>query len=383
MNVYLDNAATTKLHPKVYEAMLPYLKDDFGNPSSIHSFGRKVKVKIEEARETIANFINADPSEIYFVSGGTEAINFPLIGIAKTEFEESGKDHVITSKVEHNAVLETYEELKKIGFDASFLDVTNESIIVIDELLKSIRPSTSLLSLIHVNNETGAMNDIKQIASAIPSEIVLHSDTVQSFGKILIDVNGLRVDSISASAHKIYGPKGIGFTWVKNGTPLSPLHFGGSQERNRRGGTENVPGIIGLTEAVRIANTEMNDNYNTVSSLKAYFSEGIASIDKQGVAVNESTSTSPYILSITFKSNFYKNDTEAMLIYLDLNGIAAASGAACSSGALKPSHVMLNSGRSERDSAGTIRFSFSPNNTIEEIEYTLDVLKKMVEKFRK
>ena len=384
MKIYFDNAATTPLHKEVLNAMLPYLSEDYGNPSSIHSYGRKIHVNIEEAREVIAEFINADAGEIYFNSGGTEAINFPILGIAKTDFEDRGKDHIITSQLEHHAVLETARELEKSGFEISFLKNSNDGIIDNESIKDITNPSTTLISLMHVNNETGIINDLRK-AKQISSDtgVYFHSDMVQSFGKIKIDVKDFGVDSISASAHKIYGPKGIGFTWVKSGTPLSSLHFGGSQERSRRGGTENVAGIIGLAQAVKIAEKEMQSNYEIVLNLKEHFVKSITSIDNEFITVNGAGETSPYILSITLSAKKYANDAEAMLIYLDINGIAASNGSACSSGTLKPSHVMLGMGKSEADAYGTIRFSFNPKNTIEEVDYTLDILKKMTDKFKK
>jgi len=383
MKVYFDNAATTPIHPKVLEAILPYYKDNFGNPSSIHSYGRKVKVAVEEARETVAEFINADPGEIYFVSGGTEAVNFPLFGIAKTEFEENGKDHIITCKVEHHAVLASYSELEKLGFDVTMVNACNDGMVDIQQLKKSITPSTSMLSLMHVNNELGTITDLENISKLFStSGIYFHCDAVQSFGKMPINVKDLCIDSISASGHKIYAPKGIGMTWVKAGTPISPMHLGGSQERNRRGGTENVPGIIGFAEAVKIAKKEMPYYNDYIASLRKHFISGIETIDKN-IIINGGISVSPYILSITFNSEYYNNDAESMLIYLDINGIAASNGAACSSGTLKPSHVMLNTGKSVNDANGTIRFSFNPNNNLKEVDYTLEILKKMSIKFRK
>lgn len=384
MKIYFDNAATTPLHREVLNEMLPYLSEDYGNPSSIHSYGRKVRVKIEEAREVIAEFINADAGEFYFNSGGTEAINFPILGIAKTDFRDRGKDHIITSPLEHHAVLETMKELEKNGFEISFLKNSYDGIIDYNSIKDMVKPSTTLISLMHINNETGIINDIQKTAQATQNVgIYFHSDMIQSFGKIKIDVKNIGVDSISASAHKIYGPKGIGFTWVKSGTPLSSLHFGGSQERNRRGGTENVAGIIGLAHAVQIADKEMQNNYEIVSNLKKHFINGITSIDNEFITVNGTGEISPYILSITLSGEKYSNDAEAMLIYLDINGIAASNGSACSSGTLKPSHVMLGMGKSEADAYGTIRFSFNPKNTIEEVNYSLDILKKMTDKFKK
>lgn len=384
MRVYFDNAATTRLHPKVFERMKPYLTENFGNASSIHSFGRKARIAIEEAREVIAGFINSKPGEIYFTSGGTEANNFALLGIAKAEFAESKRNHIIVSKAEHHSVLEPIEELEKSGFEVERLNVGSGTIVKKPSLSEAVRTDTFLVSLIHINNETGAVNPVKEIADLFKEKnIFFHTDAVQSFGKIPIDVKKSGVDSLSASAHKLNGPKGSGFLFVKSGTPLSPILFGGSQERNRRGGTENVACIVGLAEAVKIAHATMNANENHVRILKQKFVSGIEVIDKNGLLINCRDNSSPYILSITFRSEFYRNDSEAMLMYLDINGIAASNGAACTSGTLKPSHVILSAGYSVEDANGTIRFSFDAQNTLDEVDYSLEVLEKMAKKFRR
>ena len=382
--VYFDNAATTKLHPKVFEKMLPFLKEDYGNPSSIHSYGRKVRVAIEEAREVIANFINADASEIYFVSSGTEANNFSLFGIAKTEFLESKKNSIITTKAEHHCVIDACKELINLGFDINFAEVNSATVVNEITIEKLINKNTSLVSVIHINNETGAVNDVLKISEICKKHnVYFHSDVVQSFGKVKINVKEIGVHSISASAHKINGPKGIGMVYAKSGTPLSPMIFGGSQERNRRAGTENAAGIIGFAEAVKIANENMFENEKVVKAIKEKFTNGLKEIDSKYIGINGGENSSPYILNITFNSDFYNNDAEAMLMFLDINGVAASNGAACTSGTLKPSHVILSSGKSEADANGSIRFSFSYENTLEEVEYVLEILEKMTKKFRK
>jgi cysteine desulfurase len=383
-HIYLDHAATTPLHPKVLEKMLPFLKEDFGNPSSIHSYGRKVRVAIEEAREIIADFINAKAGEIYFVSGGTEANNFPLFGIAKTEFNESGRNEIITTKTEHQCVLESFNELKKQGFITKILDVNNDGTLELKNLKNELTKNTSLVSVIHINNETGVDNNSSKIKETLQNNnIYFHSDAVQSFGKIPINVKHLGFDSLSFSSHKINGPKGIGAVYAKSETPLSPIIFGGSQERNRRGGTENAAAIVGFAEAVKIAKAEMENNFELVKKLREYFIKGIMNLDSNGITINGLENNFPYILSITFKKEFYNNDAEAMLMYLDTNGIAASNGAACTSGTLKPSHVILAMGKSVEDANGTIRFSFGVQNTTDQIEYTIEVLSKMNKKFRK
>ncbi len=384
MKVYFDNAATTKIHPKVLEKMLPYLNENFGNPSSFHSIGRDARVAIEDAREIAADFIGASPSEIYFTSGGTESINFILDGIAKTNLHETGKNHLLTTIVEHKAVLEKCNDLQENGFDISVLKVKDDSSLDENSIESNLTNNTSLVSTIYTNNETGTINNIKSISQKLTAEdIYFFTDAVQTFAKIDINVNQLGVDSLSASAHKIYGPKGIGLIYVKSGTPLSSLIFGGSQERNRRAGTENVAGIVGFSKAIQIADKEMNDNYSKVTNIKSYFIENLQNQFGNKVEINGGDNTSPYILSITFKSEFFNNDSEGMLMFLDINGISASQGSACNSGTLKPSHVILGMGKSIEDANGTMRFSFAPENTLEEVEYTLDILNKLSKKFVK
>jgi cysteine desulfurase len=384
MRVYFDNAATTQVHPRVFEKMKPFLMDEFGNPSSIHSFGRKVRVAIEEARETVADFINANPSEICFTSGGTEANNFAIFGIAKNEFLESNRNKIFTSKVEHHCVLDAFQELEKNGFDVVWL--VSDAYSKIDWPLSpdTFDKNTSLVSLMHINNETGAINPIEEIVKLLKQKnIFSHTDAVQSFGKFQLDVKKLGVDSLCGSAHKINGPKGTGFAFVKSGTPISPLLFGGSQERNRRGGTENVSGIVGFAEAIKLAGESMQSNFMHAKNLKGKFISGLESIDSEGIVINSTQNSSPFILSVTFKSDFYNNDSESLLMFLDINGVAASNGSACTSGTIKASHVILGMGYSPEDAAGTLRLSFNTSNREDEVDYALEVLYKMTKKFRK
>lgn len=381
--VYLDNAATTPLHPEVFEKMKPFLTGSFGNPSSIHSFGREVRIALEDARETIANIINADPGEIYFTSNGTEANNLALFGIALTEREDSGKNHILTTTAEHQCVLEPFENLDKLGFTMSLLPVNNFTQLELSTLKGNITDATSLVSAIHINNETGSVNDIKSLAQlARESGTWFHTDAVQSFGKVKIDVKDLGIHSLSVSGHKFFGPKGSGFTWAKSGTPLQPMIYGGSQERNRRGGTENPPAIIGMAEAATIAVRDMDKNNEKVKNLKNRFCEIIKNHEANGITLNSDESFSPYIISMTMSPEFFNNDAESILMYLDINGVAASNGAACTSGTLKPSHVIMASGKSAGEASGTIRFSLSPLNNIDEIDYAANVVKKLINNFR-
>jgi cysteine desulfurase len=339
-------------------------------------------VAIEESREIIADFINAHPNEIYFTSGGTEANNFIIEGISKTEFKESGRNNILTSTGEHNAVLNKIRNLENEGFETSFINV-NKTFHPIFEEIKNFSNKKSLLcSFISVNNETGSITYLKNI-TAFLNNVYFHTDAVQSFGKFKIDVKKLGIHALSASAHKIYGPKGIGLAYVKSQTPMNSLIVGGGQERNRRAGTENVAAIVGFAEAVKLANQNLEENFKIVASLKNYFWKGLIENNINEILNNSEFESSPYILSVTLNPEFYKNDSEAILMFLDINGIAVSSGSACASGTLKPSHVILAGGYSKEYANGTIRFSFSPENTFEELNYTVEVVKNLTEKFRK
>jgi cysteine desulfurase len=384
MTVYFDNAATTPIHPQVFERMKPFFTEYYGNASSIHSFGRKARVAVENAREIVAEFINANPSEIYFTSGGTEANNFSLIGIAKAEKIASKRNHILTSSAEHHSILDTCDELQKSGFNVTKANVDADTQINPDTLNILTSEFTSLVSIIHTNNETGTVNQIEKISQIIKSKgIFFHTDAIQCFGKMTINVQELGIDSLSGSAHKINGPKGTGFSFVKSGTPITPLLIGGSQERNRRGGTENIAGIVGFAEAVKIAKGKIKEAESYVRNIKEKFLSGLFSIDNAGLKINGGINASPYILSVTFKPEYYRNDSEAMMMFLDINGVAASNGAACTSGTLKPSHVILSAGGSVEDANGTIRFSFGTQNNETEVEYALEVIQKMAIKFRR
>jgi len=382
MQVYLDNAATTKLHPRVLDKMLPYLKENYGNPSAIHTMGRNTRVAIEESRELIADYINADPSEIYFTSSGTEASNFIINGISQIEFEETGKKSIISSAGDHKATLLCVENLSRHGFKSIILPLKNDFQIDRTFFETIDLNDISLATFVHVNNETGNIYDIKELSRKL-NGVYFHTDAVQSFGKYKLNVKDLGIHSLSASAHKIYGPKGIGLAYIRSQTPMTSLILGGGQERNRRAGTENVAAIVGFAESVRIAIANMNENYIKVKKLNDYFWKGLVSSGIKELIKNSSSENSPYILSITFNPSHYNNESESMLMFLDIHGIAASSGSACASGTLKPSHVILAAGYSEEYSKGTLRFSFSAENTIAQIDYTISILSKLAEKIRK
>ncbi len=381
--VYLDNAATTRTDERVIKAMLPYLNEQFGNPSSAHFYGLKAKAAIEDARETIANFINADPSEIYFTSGGTEANNFILKGIAERNYLDEGKNKILASSVEHHSVFEPLVELQNRNFNVDYIPVRKDSTLDIPAFQNLLNHTVSIVSVMHVNNETGGINNLKKLSELKKnSKFFLHTDAVQSIGKLKVDVKNSGVDALSASAHKFHGPKGIGFAFIKNQTPIQAFITGGAQERKRRGGTENVPAIIGMAEAIKIMQNEMEEQNRSVESISKHFLEALKS-DFKHLIINIPEDHIPHILSVTFPEEYYKGSAEEMLMFLDLNGVAASYGAACSSGTLSPSHVMLAMGMPEEDARGTLRFSFSHFNTLEEIDYCLGVIQQLHSKFHK
>ncbi len=378
-NVYLDYAATTPLNPEVLRAMLPYLTEKFGNPSSIHKFGQETRAAIENARDELAKILNVKQKEIYFTSGGTESINFALIGTAITIKEETGKNEIITSLAEHHATLETCKFLEKNGFKVIYLKPNNEGLITPEIILPHLNEKTALLSLIHVNNEIGSITPIKEI-SAITSErkIIFHVDAVQSFCKTKIDLSEIKIDLLSASAHKIFGPKGTGLLFIRTETPISPLIHGGSQERNRRGGTENVAGIVGITEAAKTM-IENLDKYNEkVSTVKKYFIDQLKTFSDFILYNSPKENCSPYILNISFNPEYFNIDENSLIMNFAIRGVAVSSGSACTSGVLEPSHVLLAMGHSEKRASTAVRFSFSHLTTIEEIDYTLEVIEQII-----
>lgn len=377
MRVYLDHNATTPLDPLVLEAMLPYLSELFGNPSSVHSFGREARRALEEARETIARLIGADEKEaLVFTSGGTEADNFAIKGAAYAH-RERGR-HLITSAVEHPAVLETLRHLSREGFDVTLLPVDPEGLLDLEALERALRQDTILISLMHANNETGVLFPLAEVARIAKERgILFHTDAVQSFGKVPIDVKALGVDLLSLSAHKLYGPKGVGALYIRPGLKLLPLHHGGHQERERRGGTVNVAGAVGFAGAAELAHAKMEEESHRLGRLRDKLEGGILE-RVEGVRRNgHPISRLPNTSSLSFEGI----DTESLLVGLDLEGIAASSGSACSSGSLQPSHVLKSMGVPE--GWASLRLSLGRGTTEEEIDYVLDVLPTIVERLRK
>lgn len=376
--IYLDNAATTKTRPEVVEAMLPYFTEKFGNPSSVYEFATQNKKVVDDARDTIAKALGADSSEIYFTAGGTESDNWALKATADA-YEGKG-NHIITSKIEHHAILHTCEYLEKHGFEVTYVDVDEFGVIKLDQLKKAIRPTTILISVMFANNEIGTIQPIKEIgAIAKHHNILFHTDAVQAFGQVGIDVNELGIDMLSASAHKLNGPKGIGFLYIKKGAKLRSLIHGGAQERQRRAGTENVPGIVGFGKAVEIAMATMPERAEKEISLRNLLMKRILE-EIPYVRVNgDRVRRLPNNVNISFQ--FIEG--ESLLIMLDMKQICASSGSACTSGSLDPSHVLLAIGLPHEIAHGSLRLTVSDENTEEEINYTVDRIKEIVDKLRK
>lgn len=377
--IYLDHAATTALDGRVFEKMSPYFMGIYGNANSQHSFGRDAQKAVDEARDTIAKLIGAKPGEIYFTSGGTESDNWALKGVCKA-LKNKG-NHVIISKIEHAAMLSTAKELEKDGVEVSYIGVDEEGFIDLEELKNSIRPTTILISCMYANNEIGTIEPIEKIVKiAKERRILVHTDAVQAMGAIDIDVKKLGVDLLSFSAHKFNGPKGVGALYIKNGIPMDRLISGGHQERTRRGGTTNVPGVVGFAEALRLTKESMQKDNEYVASLRDRF---IARVEREipFVKLNGARDMAKRLPS-NADFSFEYIEGESILFSLDMDGIAVSSGSACSSGSLEPSHVLLAIGLSEEKAHGTIRFSFGKENTMEEVDYVVDTLKSTIQRLR-
>ena len=375
--IYLDHAATTPLDKRVLEKMLPYFTENYGNANSQHSFGQTAKVAVDNARKTIADIIGAKPSEIYFTSGGTESDNWALRGTAK-RYKDKGK-HLIISKIEHHAMLTTAKELEKEGFEFSYIGVDEYGSIKLDELEKAIRPDTIFIGCMYANNEVGTIQPIEKIVEiAKKHNIVCFTDAVQAMGAIEINVSKLGVDMMSFSAHKFGGPKGVGALYIRNGLDLGKIITGGHQERTRRGGTTNVAGVVGFSEALRLSRESLDKDNEYIKGLRDRFIERVES-EIPYVKLNGSRENR---LSNNADFSFYFIEGESILMMLDLEGIAVSSGSACSSDSLDPSHVLLAMGIPAEYAHGSIRFTFGKDNTLEEVEYTVDKLKEIIHKLR-
>lgn len=375
--IYLDNAATTQLDKAVFEEMQPYFVDYYGNPSSVYSIASESKKAINLARERVSNAINALDREIYFTNGGTESDNWAIKGIAES-YAEKGK-HIITSKIEHHAVLHTCEYLEKQGFEVTYLNVDEDGIINLDELEKSICKDTILITIMFANNEIGTIQPIKEIGEiAKKHDVVFHTDAVQAFGHVPIDVNEMNIDLLSASAHKVNGPKGVGFLYVRKNIKLKAFIHGGAQERQRRAGTENVPGIVGLGAAAKIAYEQLEERTKYLIELRDYLIEQIEQNINYIRLNGHRTKRLPNNVNFCFR--FIEG--ESLLISLDMEGICASSGSACTSGSLDPSHVLLAIGLPHEIAHGSLRMTLSHSTTKEQLDFVVRQLKDIVSRLR-
>ncbi|HEY3138086.1 MAG TPA: cysteine desulfurase NifS [Blastocatellia bacterium] len=383
MRVYLDNSATTAVSPEVIEAMLPYFSDEMGNAQSVHSFGQRSKAALEKARRQVAGLINASPTEIVFLSGGTEADNFAIRGIAEAHRDRG--NHIITTQIEHPAVLSTCEALEKAGFRVTYLPVSREGLVHISDVRDAISEDTTLISVMLANNETGTIQPIEEIAEIVAEarapgrrQLYLHTDAVQAVGKIPVDVERSRADLLSLSAHKFHGPKGVGALFVRKGTRLSKLLHGGHHERDRRAGTENVPGIVGFGRAAETALVQLDERMTRMRELRDYLERRVMSLVSDVSVNGDRARRVPNISNLSFEGI----DGESLLIALDLKGIAVSTGSACASGSLEPSHVLQALGLSREEVRGSLRFSLSAYTTREEIDYAVSVLSETVARLR-
>lgn len=378
MEIYLDNAATTKMNDKVFEEMIPYLKDNYGNPSSAYKIGRDNKEIIENARKEVAEILNASPSEIYFTSGGSEADNMALKGIALGNIDK-GK-HIITSKIEHPAVLDTCKELEREGFEISYIGVNENGIVDLTELENKIRKDTILISIMLANNEIGTIQPIKKISKiAKKNNILFHTDSVQAVGNIKIDVQDMNIDALSLSAHKFYGPKGIGVLYLRDGIKFRKYLNGGHQERNRRAGTENVAGIVGLSKAMSLSYENLEENNKRIIELRNYFINEIKKNIKKIKINGDLENRLPGNINVSFE--FVEADN--ILHELDKRGIYISTGSACTTGSIESSHVLRAIGLSDGMAHATIRISIGKYNTKEEIDYAIKYIVEIVNNLRK
>ncbi|HOB08697.1 MAG: cysteine desulfurase NifS [Limnochordia bacterium] len=374
--VYLDHAATTPMRDEVIEAMMPYFKEKFGNASSVYSFGREARKALDEARQATAGIINADFNEIIFTGGGSEANNLAIKGAA-WEYRHKGK-HLITSSIEHHAVLHPMQQLEKEGFEVTYLPVDDQGLVSVEEFANALRGDTILVSIMHANNEIGVIQPIAQIGAICKERgILFHTDAVQTAGLLDIDVKKLNVDMLTMSAHKLYGPKGVGALYVRKGVRLVPLIQGGGHENRRRAGTENVPGIVGMAKALELAAAEREVVTPRIQKLRDRLLEGILNIPHTRLNGSR-TERLPNNINVSIE--FIEG--ESLLLNLDLKGIAASSGSACTSGSLDPSHVLLAIGLSHEVAHGSLRLTLGRDNTDADVDYVLETLPPIVERLR-
>jgi cysteine desulfurase len=377
MAVYLDYNATTPVDLAVLDAMLPFLSEHYGNANSIHSMGQRARGAVDRARESVANLLGAKSSEIVFTSGGTEADNLAIFGIVAAS--QKPRKHVITSAIEHHAVLNACQELERRGVDVTYVPVSADGLLDPQDFRRALRPETFLISVMHANNELGTIQPIEEIGSiAAEADVYFHCDAVQSAGKLPLDVNALGVDLLSISSHKIYGPKGVGALYVRSGTAIEPQFFGGHHERDRRPGTENVPGIAGLGKAAELARTQLPEDSQRIRQLRDRLEENLLAKIPFARRNGARDRRVPNTTNIAFPAA----GGEALLIALDLQGIACSTGAACSSGAVEPSHVLLAIGLSQDDARSSLRLSLGRPTTAEEVDLAVELIPAAVERIR-
>ena len=375
--IYMDNAATTQVYPEVFDAMKPYFTEFYGNPSSIYSFAGNSKKAVEDARKTIADFLGARTEEIYFTGGGSESDNWALKATADA-YANKGK-HIITSKIEHHAILHTCEYLEKKGFEVTYLDVDENGFVNPADVEKAIRPDTILVSIMTANNEIGTIEPIAEIGKIAKDHGVLfHTDAVQAFGHIPMNVDEMNIDMLSASGHKINGPKGIGIMYIRKGVKIGSFVHGGAQERQRRAGTHNVPGIVGIGKAVELARDNMKERMEYETKLRDHLISRVMEEIPYAKLNGDKVKRLPNNVNVSFR--FIEG--ESMLILLDQNGVCGSSGSACTSGSLDPSHVLLAIGLPHEIAHGSLRLTLSEKNTMEEVDFTVDKLKGIIERLR-
>jgi cysteine desulfurase len=375
--IYLDNNATTRVAPEVLEAMLPCYQNVYGNSSSVHAFGQEAKGLLDNARQQLAHLLNSEPNEIVFTSGGTESDNLAVRGVAEASAQP--RKHIITTRVEHHAVLHTCQALHKAGIDVTYLPVGNEGLVDPEDVRKAITSDTLLISVMHSNNEIGTTQALKEIGQiALEHDVCFHTDAVQAAGKLPLDVDDLKADLLSVAGHKFHAPKGVGALYVRKGTRLRPLFFGGAHERNRRAGTENIPQIVGLGAAAELAESGLEERARSIGELRDYFEHEV-SRRIPGVALNGSRTSR---ISNTSNLRFEQADSESLVINLDLAGIACSTGSACASGSIEPSHVLLALGLPIEQAFSSVRFSLSRYTTRAEIDAVLEVLPGVVSRCR-
>jgi len=383
--IYLDHAATTPVHPRVRDAMLPYLEDKFGNPSSIHSFGREAAEAVDAARQSLAQLLGAQPEEIIFTSGGSESDTMALFGIFQARQEKAARErsgaanHIITTAIEHHAVLHTCQALEKRGARVTYLPLDQQGLVAAEQVAEAIRPETILVSVMHANNEIGTIEPIAEIGAVCRERgIAFHTDAVQTIGHIPVEVKAINADLLSLSAHKFYGPKGVGALYRRRGIRIMPLIYGGGHERGLRSGTENVPGIVGLGEAARLAVEEMPAEGPRQTALRDRLLDGIEQRIPDVIRTGHPAKRLPNSASVCIRYV----EGESMLLNLDFAGIAASSGSACTSGSLEASHVLLAIGLEHDVAHGSLRLTLGHDNTDEDVDFALEALPPIVEKLR-